>query len=102
VKFEASVRFWNDYRRLNDDERHLFLRAVREMNAAFAGRGDQPLPHWPATLRIKRMRDAPGIFEMTWSFSGPDGRATFELITIDGEPAVLWRRIGDHKILTDP
>jgi hypothetical protein len=44
---------------------------------------------------------APGLFEMTWSFSGPDGRATFEWIDLDGEPAVRWRRIGGHLILSD-
>jgi hypothetical protein len=51
------------------------------------------------------------VFEMTWSFSGPDGRATWEWTEVDvvddtGErsraPAVRWRRIGDHKILGEP
>ncbi len=41
-------------------------------------------------------------WEMTWSFAGPDGRATFEWITIDGEQAVRWRRVGGHEILNDP
>ena len=42
---------------------------------------------------------------MTWSFAGPDGRATFEWILIDGELAIRWRRIGGHEVfdaLTDP
>jgi hypothetical protein len=39
---------------------------------------------------------------MTWSFAGPDGRATFEFITIDGEPAIRWRRIGGHEIFAEP
>jgi len=39
---------------------------------------------------------------MTWSFSGPDGRATFEWIEIDGEPAIFWRRVGGHEILGEP
>jgi hypothetical protein len=42
------------------------------------------------------------IWEMTWSFSGPDGRATFEFITVDGELAIRWRRIGDHQIYENP
>ncbi|MCL5265766.1 MAG: hypothetical protein M1343_11370 [Chloroflexi bacterium] len=42
------------------------------------------------------------IWEMTWSFSGPDGRATFELASIDGEPAIRWRRIGNHRIFREP
>src|ERR1700737_2000670 len=49
----------------------------------------------------------PGIFEMTWSFSGPDGRATWERTTVlDGEggawPAVRWRRLGNHRIFRQP
>lgn len=39
---------------------------------------------------------------MTWSFSGPDGRATFEWIQIDGERAIRWRRGGGHNIFNDP
>jgi len=48
------------------------------------------------------MSDAPGIWEMTWSFSGPDGRATFALITVDGEVVLRWRRIGGHAIFRRP
>jgi len=48
------------------------------------------------------MSDAPGIWEMTWSFSGPDGRATFALINIDGEVVLRWRRIGGHAIFRRP
>jgi len=48
------------------------------------------------------MTSAPRIWEMTWSFSSPDGRATFEFIDRDGEPSVLWRRIGTHKIFDGP
>jgi len=39
---------------------------------------------------------------MTWSFSGPDGRATFEWVTIDGVLAVRWRRIGGHGVFKQP
>ena len=102
MKFETSLTFKADYRHLNDEERALFARTVRQMNAAFANRGDRILPHWPAALRVKSVRDAPGIFEMTWSFSGPDGRATFELTSVQGEPAIRWRRIGDHRIFSEP
>jgi hypothetical protein len=48
------------------------------------------------------MRAAPGIFEMTWSFASPDGRATFEILTIDGEARIRWRRIGDHGVFREP
>ena len=39
---------------------------------------------------------------MTWSFASPDGRATFELRTVDGELQCLWRRIGDHRVFRAP
>ena len=50
----------------------------------------------------KYVEGAPGVHEMTWSFSGPDGRATFEWVRIDGELAVRWRRIGGHRIFRQP
>lgn len=53
-------------------------------------------------LRIKSVEGASGIWEMTWSFPGPDGRATFQWVTIDGEAGIRWRRIGNHRILEDP
>ncbi|WP_229783841.1 hypothetical protein [Pilimelia anulata] len=56
----------------------------------------------PARLRVSPMRSVSGIWEMTWSFTGPDGRATFEFFPLDGQTAVRWRRIGRHDIYTDP
>jgi hypothetical protein len=35
---------------------------------------------------------------MTWSFASPDGRATFELVTVDGELRCRWRRLGGHEV----
>ncbi|MDK1010209.1 MAG: hypothetical protein QGM46_07325 [Actinomycetota bacterium] len=51
--------------------------------------------------------DAGAVFEMTWSFAGPDGRATWEwagVVDADGEkhPTVRWRRIGNHAIFKHP
>jgi hypothetical protein len=57
---------------------------------------------WPRGLRIKRVSGTRGIWEMTWSFSSPDGRATFEFVHRDGEIRVLWRRIGHHGIYKNP
>lgn len=42
------------------------------------------------------------IWEMTWSFSGPDGRATFEWVSAEGEIHIRWRRIGGHQIYRNP
>jgi hypothetical protein len=49
-----------------------------------------------------RGANSPVIWEMTWNFARPDGRATFEFIEIDGERAVRWRRIGGHDIYDAP
>jgi hypothetical protein len=45
---------------------------------------------------------------MTWSYAGPDGRATWEWVRVtDSEtgelhPAIRLRRIGGHAIFADP
>jgi hypothetical protein len=102
VKYARTPEFRADYARLSATERDLFKQAVRQMNAAYAARGERALPPWPASLRVKSVQDASGVWEMTWSFSGPDGRATVEYIAVDGETAILWRRIGGHRIFDNP
>lgn len=102
MKYSSTERFLADFARLTHAEKALFRAAYREINTAYARRGNRPLPDWPASLRVKKVRDLPGVWEMTWSFAGPDGRATFEFIEIDGEPAIRWRRIGDHRIFERP
>lgn len=96
-----------DYKRLSASEKDLFRAAVR----AFDRGCDEYLrtrdpSAWPASLRVKSVQGAPGIWEMTWSFAGPDGRATWEWIDVAGQegnqPAVRWRRIGDHRIFRAP
>ncbi len=61
-----------------------------------------PALTWPASLRVRRVVAAPGMWEMSWSFSGPDGRATLEWVVIDGRPAIRWRRVGTHAVFRDP
>jgi len=39
---------------------------------------------------------------MTSSFSGLDGPATFEWVTIDGELALDWRGVGGHVVFNCP
>jgi hypothetical protein len=98
VRFERTELFRADYRRLSEDERGKFHLALRDFNSGcerFIEGKD--LSSWPANLRVKLL-NAPGIFEMTWSFSGPDGRATWEWATVVDEgghrwPAVRWRRL---------
>ncbi len=81
------------------------MEAIRKINAAYEqhlASGSADHPKWPANLRIKPVQDASGVWEVTWSFSGPDGRATFEYVDIDGELGLRWRRIGGHEIFNSP
>lgn len=39
---------------------------------------------------------------MGWSFASPDGRATFELVTIEGQLRCHWPRVGDHSLFKEP
>ena len=103
MKWETTPAFDADLRRLSEDELKLFRKVVRDSFVSAAERrAASPAAPWPKSLRVKDVEGAPGIWEMTWSFAGPDGRATFEWITIDGEQAVRWRRVGGHEILNDP
>ena len=108
MRFERTDPFKSDYQRLSENERDLFRTAARAFNTArdlFIETRDQSL--WPASLRVKGVVNAPGVFEMTWSFSGPDGRATWQWTTINTTEggavlAVRWRRLGDHRIFREP
>lgn len=102
MKFERTASFDSDWRRLAETDRKLFRDQVRAFHDAAEQQVAQPGSAWPKRLRVKAVTSAPGIWEMTWSFSGPDGRATFEWIEIDGEPAIRWRRIGDHSVFKRP
>ena len=53
-------------------------------------------------MRVGKLEGTAGIWEMTWSKANPDGRATWEWVTIDGEAGIRWRRVGDHGIFKDP
>jgi hypothetical protein len=103
VKFETTVRFDNDFKALPQPHKDLFRALMKDFSAAcdayVAGPGSFG---WPRTLRVGRLSSAPGLWEMTWSFTGPDDRATFEFVTVEGEVRVRWRRIGRHGIFTNP
>ena len=101
MKYERTASAKADWERLSEKERRLFKQVVSEINEA-AGPHPKRIPHFPSHLRVGQLEDRPGIYEMTWSFAGPDGRATFEFFTADGEVGLRWRRIGDHGIFKDP
>ena len=103
MKFEITPAFAGDWARLSETERARFRAVVTDdFHPACERRRADPAAPWPKTLRVKSVGAAPGIWEMTWSFAGPDGRATFEWVGIDGEPGIRWRRIGGHAIFGDP
>jgi hypothetical protein len=103
VKWQTTPQFSADWKRLNVEYQRLFRSALADFSKACDRYvADPGSASWPAKLRVSPMKSAPGIWEMTWSFSGPDGRATFEFITESGDERVRWRRIGDHAIYRDP
>jgi hypothetical protein len=103
LEFEVTPAFEGDWARLSGSERATFRGVVTErFHPACERRRADPTSAWPTSLRVKDVEGAPGVWEMTWSFAGPDGRATFEWIEIDGEPAIRWRRVGGHAIFGAP
>lgn len=103
MKFEQTRRFRSDRAAFSDEQFEEFRRVVLDQFIPAAERHVvEPGSAWPKGLRVKRVQGARGVWEMTWSFAGPDGRATFEWIEIGGEPAIRWRRVGSHAIFSDP
>jgi hypothetical protein len=102
VKFQVLDTFRADYRRLSANEQRLFRRVLPTFVDACDRFAADPSTAWPSSLRVRSVEGAAGIWEMTWSFAGPDGRATFEWIQIEGALAVRWRRIGEHEIFGRP
>ena len=103
MKFETTPAFDTDYRRLKPEHAAEFRKVAREKFApardAYAA---DPRTPWPASLRVKAVRSAGGVLEMIWSFSSPDGRATFEFVMAEGELRLRWRRVGDHAMFKNP
>lgn len=103
MKFETTPAFDTDYRRLKPEHAAQFKKVVRDKFVpACDAYAVNPSAPWPASLRVKSVRSSAGVLEMTWSFASPDGRATFELVTVEGELRVRWRRVGDHDVFSSP
>lgn len=96
--FEKLPRFTRDYDDLSDAEKTAFKVAVRKFIDDLSAGGK-----FRKGLRVKGVQGADGIYEMTWA---DDGRDTFEygdsLEGHDGEPHVIWRRVGTHDVLGNP
>lgn len=103
MKIDWLNSFASDWTRLPEHERRLFEQVVRQQfHPACERFAKDPSTPWPRGLRVKRVQGSAGVWEMTWSFAGPDGRATFEWIEVEGELAIRWRRIGGHGIFDRP
>ncbi|MER5570364.1 hypothetical protein ABT083_29820 [Streptomyces goshikiensis] len=97
--YEALPRFTTDLDLLTPEQRRRFRQTV----TAFVD--DLRTGCFRAGLRVKRVQRASGVYELTWSMgSGPAGRATWEYgpARLPGTQHIIWRRIGNHSILTGP
>ena len=93
--FQVLARCRRDFLALSPEQRQLFRTALAHFVEDLAARSFRP------GLRVKGVRGAPGVFEMTWA---ADGRATFHFGTAiqEGQPHVVWRRCGTHDVLREP
>jgi tetratricopeptide (TPR) repeat protein len=86
--FAAGDTFFRSYESLAPEDRQQLREAVSELMHAFARGGD-----FPASLQVKPVADAEGLYEMSWA---ADGKATF---SIRWDPArdervIFLRRVG--------
>lgn len=96
-RYSTTARFAKDWAALDPADRARFKAAVREkfIPDLDAGHG------FRAGLRVKRIESTDFVWEMTFA---PDGRATWQYAddSTEGDPHVVWRRIGTHDVLRSP
>jgi len=93
--FAWLARFGADFDALSAEQQAALLAAVADFVA------DLKAGAFRSSLRVKDVKGAARIFEMTWA---ADGRATFEYgseVTA-GETHIIWRRVGTHDVFTTP
>ena len=91
--FERLRRFDRDFAALSDAQKEAFRSAVQKFVADLdRGQG------FRKGLRVKGIRGALGMFELTWA---DDGRATcsYGESRREGEAHIVWHRIGTHEVL---
>ena len=99
--YEQSGPFHRDRRRLTKAQRKR-LRVARDSFVADLRDMEAGRRSWfRPGLRVKGVKGAPGVFEMTWA---SDGRATFSWgrEKVEGQRHVIWRRCGTHDIFDRP
>lgn len=98
-----NPKFHRDFKKLKREHQLLFLDAQEQFVTEFEQILIQKtLKKVSKKYRVRVLKNTAEIWEMTWSFSRPDGRATFHLQEIEGEPILVWRRIGSHDIFKQP
>lgn len=115
MRFETTPQWDRDWKDLKPEHQRQFRSVLPDFVRACDGYAEVRVQkaaeeqskgggghRWPATLRVHPMKSARGVWEMTWSFASPDGRATFEFVTDDRGMLLRWRRIGDHSIYRQP
>jgi hypothetical protein len=102
VRFETVSSFDVDLRRLKREQLRSFKAVTTDFSSACDEFARTPGYRWPSALRVAPMKGTRGIWEMTWSFVSPDGRATFEFVRYGDELVCRWRRIGDHGAFRSP
>ncbi|MEU6484292.1 hypothetical protein [Streptomyces sp. NPDC046887] len=99
--FATTARFERDFKRLSAQEKERFKETIRTKFVP-----DMTTGRFRPGLRVKPVQGVrlPAgehpVMEMTWA---PDGRATWQFgkELREGEPHVIWRRVGGHEIF-DP
>jgi len=96
LTYEWTSRFRDDLPKLNSDQLTRFRAAVAAFVADLRAQ-----TAFRAGLRVKGVRGARGVYEMTWA---PDGRVTFSYgdERRPGEAHIIWRRVGGHDIFGQP
>lgn len=103
MRIFQEATFKADFKALKREHQRQFIEVVTsKFNPACDAFAADATVAWPASLRVKSMKYAPGIYEMTWSFKSPDGRATFQLLNDERGTYCRWRRIGNHSIFREP
>jgi hypothetical protein len=94
--FAWLARFGADFDRLTPAQQAAFLAAVAQFVEDLKAGG-----RLRKGMRVKGVKGATGVFEMTWA---DDGRATFQYgePVVEGEPHVILRRVGTHHVFEQP
>ena len=103
MRDDAQITFERDYKKLKKEHQRVFLELrsefLEEFERVLLSTTQIPAPR---KFRLKELKNTEGIWAMTWSFSRPAGRATFHIEEHEGEPILVWRRIGTHEIYREP